>query len=169
MTNETTNEPPETETPGDAPHSVREIQDAIGETLCVAVDALAHTVQAQAQTIERLSTPEPDRFTPFMMDLINTASPLLVQMLQQRTTAAPNGGAAIGPRERQVRAEFDAEEAKLRSAFTEARARLVADFGPRFTEAHAEDEAASVAAFAAATGRNGVGPGAPPPGPKAAA
>ena len=46
-----------------------------------------------------------------------------------------------GPKVKQVNRELAAEEASLSAEFTKMRAKLVADFGPRFAKADAEDDA----------------------------
>jgi hypothetical protein len=45
-----------------------------------------------------------------------------------------------GPKLRQVEREFTAEEASLKADFEKARARLLAEFGPRFNQARADDD-----------------------------
>lgn len=113
------------------------------DTLNLAVGALASTVAAQTALIDRLTTPEPSglqRFAEILQPHAVQLGALLGQALVQRTQPPPLEGAYDGPRERQVRAEYHAQQARLDHELAEKRAQLVADFGPRFVEARRADD-----------------------------
>jgi hypothetical protein len=90
----------------------------------VIADAIAH----------RLTVPKADP----MLQFITGALPALPALLQALKPPTPID--LDGPKVKQVQREYAAEEAHLRASFAEARARLVADFGPRLDQARAADE-----------------------------
>lgn len=130
------NENPETET--ETPPRVPCMRTlAVEDALGVAVDALAQTVQSQAATICQLTAPAPDVIGPLLASLM----PLAAQLLQRYADPPPIQAHAEGLRERLVHAEYHAELAQLEREHAAARARLVADFGPRFHDARKGDDA----------------------------
>jgi hypothetical protein len=95
---------------------------------------LGVVADAIARGIDRLIEPKPDPTLQF----VTGALPLVPALLQALKPSTPVD--LDGPKVKQVRREFAAEEARLQAVFAESRARLVADFGPRFDQARAADE-----------------------------
>lgn len=97
----------------------------------VVADALADGI---ARAVDRLTRPKTDP----ALDFVTNVLPMVPTLIQALKPCAPLD--LDGPKVKQVRREFAAEEAHLQAAFAEKRARLVAEFGPRFDEARASDE-----------------------------
>lgn len=97
--------------------------------------ALGVVADAVARGVDRLTQPKEDPTLQFIM----SALPMVPTLLQALKPCAPLD--LDGPKVKQVRREFNAEEAHLAAEFAAKRARLVADFGPRFDEARTTDEA----------------------------
>ncbi len=108
------------------------IAEALARNLDKIVDRV--TGRAAAESTER------------WMGLLMQAIPVIQQIIQPPHKHA----VAEGERERQVRAEFEAEHAVLEREFAEKHARLVASFGPRFVEARLADRVDERERFAAA-------------------
>jgi hypothetical protein len=96
------------------------------------VEALTRNLD---KIVDRLTGRAAAESTERWMGLLMQAIPVVQQMFETRRSPA----AAEGVRERQVRAEFEAEHAVLEREFAEKHARLVASFGPRFVEARLAD------------------------------
>lgn len=97
------------------------------------VEAFARNLD---KIVDRLTGRAAAESTERWMGLLMQAIPVVQQMFEARRSPAP---AAEGPRERQVRAEYEAEHAVLEREFAEKHAQLVASFGPRFVEARLAD------------------------------
>jgi hypothetical protein len=95
--------------------------------------ALAHGV---ARLIERWTEPKPDPIARFFSSA-SIALPAITQLLKPPVPLDVDGRNV-----KQIRRELAAEEARLDAEHAEKRARLIADFGPKFLEAfEADDEA----------------------------
>jgi hypothetical protein len=108
--------------------------------LHIVADAIAVAIW---RGVERVTQPKTDRTFQAVTSLL-PAVQSLIHMLKPPVPVDLDG-----PRVKQLRRELAAHEARLHAKYTERRAWLVADFGPRFDEAHAADSAA--AAMGAAT------------------
>ena len=88
--------------------------------------------------IDHLMQPEHDP----MLGFINGIAPTLPSIMQSLKTLLyrPMSVDADGPNVKQVRRELAAEEARLETEHAEKRARLVAEFGPRFDKAQRMDD-----------------------------
>jgi hypothetical protein len=104
----------------------------------VVADAIANAI---SRGVDHLTRPKADPKLQLLAGLV----PMILDTLRP-----PRPLDLDGPKVKQVRREFAAEEAHLQALFAEKRARLVADFGPRFDEAQAADDAASAARYAQA-------------------
>jgi hypothetical protein len=116
------------------------------DTLAAAVDALADVARTQAKTIDQMTAPPPPR-PDHLSPILQSLAPLAASYFQQTMTPPRPIPPPAGPRERQVRAEYEAEHRRLESEYAEKHARLVADFGPRFEKAQAADQQASADAL----------------------
>jgi hypothetical protein len=108
----------------------------------VVADAIANAI---SRGVDHLTRPKTDPALQFLASVLPVV-PSIVSALRPLPPLDLDG-----PKVKQVRREFEAEEAHLKALFAEKRARLVADFGPRFDEAHAADDAASTARHAHAS------------------
>jgi hypothetical protein len=99
--------------------------------LRIVADAAANGI---ARVIERWTEPKPDPVTRFFT-AASIALPSILQLLKPLQPVDVDG-----PRVRQVRRKLASEEARLVAEHAERRARLIADFGPRFNDAQAEDD-----------------------------
>jgi hypothetical protein len=93
--------------------------------------ALAHGV---ARVIERWTDPKPDQIARFFSSA-SIALPAITQLLKPAVPVDIDGRNV-----RQVRRELAAEEARLDAEHAEKRARLIADFGPKFLQAYEADD-----------------------------
>jgi hypothetical protein len=96
---------------------------------------LGVVADAIARGLDRLTTPKADPLLQFITNAL-PVMPAVIRALQPCASVDLDG-----PKVKQLRYEFAAEEASLQAAFAEKRARLVAKFGPRFDQARAADDA----------------------------
>jgi hypothetical protein len=96
---------------------------------------LGVVADAIARGVDRLTKQKADPLLQFITDAL-PVMPAVIQALKPCPSVDLDG-----PKVKQLRYEFAAEEASLKAAFAEKRARLVAKFGSRFDEALAADDA----------------------------
>lgn len=101
----------------------------------IAVSALARTVESQSQLIAELSRPAD------VGQLIDTIAHVGLALLQREDARRQEKVVPMGKRERLIREQIAAEEARIERVASEARAKVLADYAARLAEAQKEDAA----------------------------
>jgi len=107
----------------------------------IAVSALANLAERQQQHIMELTRPKDHSW------LASIALQLGMTLVATRT--ATNGNQVGGRRERILRAQLAADEARIEREAAEARAKLIAQYAPKLIEAQTADEEELISLFEA--------------------